>query len=384
MILWTTKTAKAPRSEEEALSGQRWRQCTKLNMLRGIGSALFAGTHAFSTGLVVKTLAWSPCGTFLAAALSLDDDAGAEAPLASASGVSAPSLLKRVRDAVLLCRGFVLFSGSALCASSTPNVSGGRKIQMRGSMEVVESLAWSRDGGHLCAMAGGSGDIWIWETISWTCVKWASPTRAERPLCLWGASAPAAGLGGAAGVAGPECASYGGASILLTVSHVRSAKRDRSASAARSIHPVASLLYMAGETPGLAAHVMPVDLPDISDDEGDARSSTLVSSMALDTRASILAVAFVRSRGADAVEATDARMAAGSHVAVYAIKTDPVFHTRLLDVVDAPASAASSPHRTPWPPSIALLSRLGGGAGARVLLAVQWGNGLTQVHQVRL
>ena len=266
VVLWSTKTAREPRGEEEALSAQRWRRCTRLHLAWGgtEAPALFAGAPRWTRGLAVGALAWSPCGSFLAAAVSPD-------------GGAPPEPLGRARDAVLLCRGFSVFGAGALCAPGGGGGGGGRRVRMRAGLEVVESLAWSRDGGYLCAVEGGSGEIWVWETASWTCTSWVPPVRMERPLCLWAAAG------------GPAKGGADGASILLTVYHRAAGGRG-----AAGALPVASLLHMAGESPDLKGHMMTAELPELSDADGPP---TRVESMAWDVRAGVLAVGFVRAGG---------------------------------------------------------------------------------------
>lgn len=199
-------------------------------------------------GLVIKALSWSPCGSYLAVAVSLDDTSR---DVRSSVLAQASLNMKLFRY-----RGFVLYSGTALInrRSHTARYSSDvSKVWVRGSMEIVENLSWSPDGGHICAMARDSGDIWIWETLSWTCVKWTSPVKVNRPLSFWGRIANTK--------SNRSKTESVPSSVILTAAHCKVKSSIGNSDEYTIVKPVITFLYLTSPTPNLNAHLMPFKMP---------------------------------------------------------------------------------------------------------------------------
>lgn len=230
-----------------------------------------------------------------------------------------------------------------------------RRLIMRGSVEEVESIAWSGDGGRVCAMATGNAGIWIWETITWTCVQWASPgLDVKLPLCTWG---------------------LGAYDVLLTVANAKMrASRGNAAEKlelgdSENIRSVMSLLYMARETPELnAIHAVEMQLPGLRQERGAVPA--VITSLAMSEGRLAVAMA---ARGPEDVPC----------VAIYSVVSDPIFTARLIDVIEAPEAAtvvAANDAATttngdvPRAPVVAM--------HATGLLAVNWDTSMSSIHAI--
>lgn len=347
LVVWSTRTARSPRTEAAALSAQRWHaQPSCVCALSGCVLGADALYDSSRRGLLVRSIAWSPCGSLLACGVSV------EQPLLQ------PALTSVRRTQLATdARGMAIFCGAALLAarSRTWNemLTGEapmRRLVMRGSIEEVESIAWSGDGGRVCAMATGNAGIWIWETITWTCVQWASPgLDVKLPLCMWG----------------------GGAyDVLLTVANAKihapggnAADKQEKKVGESSARPVMSLLYMARETPELnAIHAVEMQLPGLRQEPGAVPA--VITSMAMSEGRLAVAMA---ARGQEDVP----------RVAIYAVRSDPIFNAQLIDVIEAPdATAAKTTKKADMPRAPAVAMHATG------LLAVNWDTSISSIHVV--
>ena len=256
--------------------------------------------------------------------------------------------------------GRLLAAGSAdRRAVAVWEVGTGARTSIASGVAGTSKLLWSPCGRYLFA-AHPAGGFTLWETEGWTAARWGTGNDAVS-AAAWGPEPPPDDpdvvLNG--GVDDAE-----GATLLVTT---------------RGGRGQVSAVHLPRRGPALAAQLLPVELPQLSGEDG-AEVNLDVVGMSWDPSGRRLAIVLDGSSngGGDVGQTSDKGGAhRGGRVALYAVRTRPVVTASLLGYVEADgvgsvAGGAGGPART------VAMSGPGGGGGdveAAATLAIGWEGG---------
>jgi len=249
-------------------------------------------------------------------------------------------------------------------------VGTGARTSIASGVAGTSTLSWSPCCRYLFA-AHPAGGFTLWETEGWTAARWGtggSPVSAA----AWGPEPPPDDPNAVLSEL-PESRDAEGATLLVTT---------------LGSNGQVSALHLPRRGPALAAQLLPVELPQLTGEDG-AEVNLDVVGMSWDPSGRRLAVVLGRngSSSKTGVERTPENgqktvggvggAHRGGRVALYAVRTRPVVTTSLLGYVEADgagseAGGAGGPART------VAMSGPGGGGGdaeAAATLAIGWEGG---------